>query len=88
MYHEEPFYKRTILPWYQSNSVSIIIIMIMSGLIAFSIIGIQVANTLPVWYKLKGIPYSLLILSVLFLVIYLGRIVHAKIQRLSKSKKW
>jgi len=88
MYNEEPFYKRTILPWYQSSVVSIVIIMIMSGLIAFSVIGIQVANTLPIWYKFKGIPYALLILSVLFLTIYLGRFIHVKIQKLSKPRRW
>jgi len=88
MYYEEPFYKRTILPWYQSTGVSIIIILIMAGLIAFSVIGIQVANTLPVWYKLKSIPYALLILSVLFLVITLGRLIQNKIQSASKSKRW
>jgi len=88
MNYDEPFYRRTILPWYQSNGVSIIIILMMAGLIAFSIIGIQIANSLPVWYKLKGIPYALLILSIAFLVIYLGRLIHYRIQRLSKSKRW
>jgi uncharacterized protein (DUF983 family) len=88
MYNEEPFYKRTILPWYQSNVISIVIILIMSGLIAFSVIGIQVANTLPVWYKFKGIPYALLILSVMFLIIYLGRFIHYKIQKLSRHRRW
>jgi uncharacterized protein (DUF983 family) len=88
MHYEEPFYKRTILPWYQSTGVSIFIMMIMAGLIAFSVIGIQVANTLPVWYKLKGIPYALLILSVLFLVINLGRLIQNKIQSVSKARKF
>jgi len=88
MYNEDPFYKKTILPWYQSTGVSLFIMLLMLGLIAFSIIGIQVANTLPVWYKLKGIPYALLILSIVFLVINLGRFIQNKIQRLSKAKRW
>jgi hypothetical protein len=88
MFTEEPFYKKTILPWYHSNSVCIIITFIMTGIIAFSVIGIQVANTLPVWYKLKGIPYALLILSAIFLMIYLGRFIQNKVQRLSKPRRW
>jgi len=88
MFNDEPFYKKTILPWYQSISVCIIITFIMTGIIAFSVIGIQVANTLPVWYKLKGIPYALLILSVSFLMIYLGRFIQNKINKLSKPKRW
>jgi len=88
MYYEEPFFKRTIMPWYQSNGVSICIIVIMAALMAFSVIGIQVANMFPVWYKLKGMPYALLILSGLGLVIHAGRLIQRRVQKMSRSRKW
>ncbi|KPA09565.1 membrane protein, partial [Candidatus Magnetomorum sp. HK-1] len=70
MYYEEPpFFKKTFLPWYNSDSMCLLKICLMSLTMAFAVIGIQVANTLPTWYGLKGIPYALLILSgIVFLI--------------------
>jgi len=88
MYNDEPpFFKRTILPWYHSSGVCICVILIMAALIGFSVIGIQVASDLPAWYKLKVMPYALLILSILGLIINLSRLIQRNFQQLTQSRK-
>jgi len=88
MYYEEsPFFKKTILPWYHSDGMCLIKIFFMALTMAFSVIGIQVANTLPSWYGFKGIPYALLILSGIVFFINLGRFLKRKVQMLGKAKK-
>jgi len=89
MYYEDnsAFFKKTIMPWYQSDGMCILKAFIMIFLIIFSIIGIQVANTLPKWYGFKGVPVCLLILSVFIFVMNIGRLIHRRMQAQSKMKR-
>lgn len=59
----KPVYRKVISPWYDSESLCFCVIMLMSLVLLFSIVGISVAGAHPVWSVYMWVPVFLAGLS-------------------------
>lgn len=58
-----PLFRRVITPWYDSNTVCVLLLVAMGVLIGFSIIGIVAAREVTAYHAHTWVPVTLLILS-------------------------
>lgn len=58
-----PLFRKIIVPWYDSDAACYIILLIMLLVLLFSITGIAVARTHPVYHAHTWVPVLLAVLS-------------------------
>ena len=59
-----PVFKKSYTPWYDSNTVCILLILFLLAVCGFSVVGIQLALDTPQFERLVGLPVVLFLLSV------------------------
>jgi len=59
----KPVYRKVISPWYDSEALCFCVITLMSLVLIFSITGISVAGSDPVWSAYMWVPVLLAVVS-------------------------
>jgi uncharacterized membrane protein len=72
---QNPLFRRTITPWYDSNAACIVVLMFTLLVAVFSFVGIDVAENDPAYRAYVWLPLLLLLLSLAVLASTLIRLV-------------
>lgn len=72
-----PLFRKVIAPWYDSNAVCWILLVVMLAIALFSGVGISVAQSLPDYHHHLWVPVTLLLLS----LVAAGSVVYRLIKR-------
>ena len=63
MRRQRPIYRKVIVPWYDSDTTCIIVVVLMIAVIVFAIVGISVTGERPEYREHLWFPLLLLLLS-------------------------
>ncbi|MDM8522404.1 hypothetical protein QUF80_03450 [Desulfococcaceae bacterium HSG8] len=72
---ESPLYRKVIIPWYDSETACLIVIIFMFIVFMFSLVGISVTNEFPEYKDHIGVPIALIIMSVLVILFTTFRLI-------------
>lgn len=78
-----PVFRKTIVPWYDSESVCLLVIVLMLPVFWFGSIGAMVAREEALYHDHLGVPVLLMILSAVVIISTTARLVVRFFRRLS-----
>ena len=78
-------YKKYDIPWYASDTICLILIVIMAFIFIFGLIGLNVSQTIPEYNEMKIIPLALSFLSVFIMLTTIIRLIR-RIRLSSRTK--
>lgn len=74
-----PLFRRVIAPWYDSNMVCTLLLIVMGVVIIFSIVGWVVSRRVADYHAYTGVPVTLLILSLFVFCSVIVRLIHRSV---------
>ncbi len=60
---ENPYFRRPIVPWYDSEAACLVLILLMDLVFLFAAVGVEEARRTPEFGGYMGLPVLLLVLS-------------------------
>ncbi|NNG00479.1 MAG: hypothetical protein HKM93_13920 [Desulfobacteraceae bacterium] len=75
---ENPIFRKVIVPWYDSESIRISLIICMIAVVVFSFLGIRVATEMPGYRQFMWVPVLLLSLSLIVLLSVIRRMLNRR----------
>jgi len=81
---QNPVFRKVIVPWYDSETVCLIVIVCMGGVVIFGFTGIAVARDNLIYLKHIWVPILLVLMSASVIVSITIRLVKRYLQRFSK----
>jgi len=73
--NKNPVFRKAIIPWYNSITVYIIVIVFMLLVLLFALAGISVANEYPAYNGYVWVPVILLVLSAGIIITTMARLI-------------
>jgi len=81
---QNPVFRKVIVPWYDSETVCLIVIVCMGVVVIFGLAGIAVARDHLIYQKHTWVPILLVFLSACVIASITIRLVKRYLQRFSK----
>ena len=82
---KNPVFRKVIIPWYNSTTVYIIVLVIMLLVLFFAMAGISVSKENVAYHKYVWVPALLLAMSAVIAVTAAARLIKRYTQKSSKS---
>ena len=73
--NKNPVFRKAIIPWYNSNSAHIIVIVFMLLVLLFALAGISVSKEYPAYNGYVWVPAILLVFSAGIIIITVTRLI-------------
>jgi len=73
--NKNPVFRKAIIPWYNSNTAYIIVIVFMLMVLLFALAGISVANAYPAYKSYVWVPAILLVFSAGIIITTMARLI-------------
>ncbi len=73
--NKNPVFRKAIIPWYNSNSAHIIVIVFMLLVLLFALAGISVSKEYPAYNGYVWVPAILLVFSAGIIIITMTRLI-------------
>ncbi len=73
--NKNPVFRKAIIPWYNSITAYIIVIVFMLLVLLFALAGISVANEYPAYNGYVWVPVILLVLSAGIIITTMARLI-------------
>lgn len=84
---KNPVFRKVIIPWYNSTTVYIIVLIIMLLVLCFATAGISVSRATSEYQRYVWVPAVLLLLTVAIIVTMAARLIKRYTQRSNKPFK-
>ena len=81
---KSPVFRKEIIPWYNSNTAYIILILFMLLVLLFASAGISVANGYPAYEGYVWVPIVLLVLSAGIIITTMARLIKRYFRKSAK----
>lgn len=82
--HQNPVFRKVIIPWYDSDTACIIVILFLLGVLLLGVLGIWVASETDKYHEHIWLPITLVILSGSVIVSTIIRLMKRYSDRFSK----
>ena len=82
---KNPVFRKVIIPWYNSTTVYVIVLVIMLLVLFFAMAGISVSKENVAYNKYVWVPALLLAMSAVIAVTMVARLIKRYTQKSSKS---
>lgn len=73
--NKNPVFRKAIIPWYNSNTTHIIMLVLMLLVLLFALAGISVANAYPAYKGYVWVPVILLVFSAGIIITTMARLI-------------
>jgi hypothetical protein len=81
-----PLFRKSMAPWYDSEAVCTMVLMVMIAVMVFGIFGIRVARDNPAYYGYAWVPFALVLMCLYVILSTIIRLVKRFSQRPAKYK--
>ena len=82
--HKSPVFRKAVIPWYNSKTVYIIVIVFLLLVFLFAMVGISVSRENPAYNGYVWVPIVLLVLSAGTIITTIVRLIYRSTRKSTK----